>query len=176
MHSSNTSGRLAIRYRFRHGGPTADALFAGVAGFGLTIISDALIDQQAWLRLIGGLFLCCLGIRTLMAESEEKAAPARGNGLVGAYASTLLLTITNPMTILSFAAFFASSGLENAGGRIASAGLTVLGVFLGSSLWWLALSGGVYVFRERFGRQGMQWVNRISGAFIAGFGLIVLLS
>jgi threonine/homoserine/homoserine lactone efflux protein len=102
------------------GAATADALFGCVAGFGLTIISNILIDQQAWLRLTGGLFLCYLGIRTLLARPAKQVCFAGGSGLIGAYASTLFLTLTNPMTILSFAAFFAGTGLANTGGSFVS--------------------------------------------------------
>jgi len=158
------------------GAATADALFGCVAGFGLTIISNILIDQQTWLRLIGGLFLCYLGIKTLLARPAKQARLAGGSGLIGAYASTLFLTLTNPMTILSFAAFFAGTGLASTGGSFMSAGALVLGVFIGSTLWWLILSGSVGVFREKFDQQGLQWVNRISGAIITGFGLVALLS
>ena len=158
------------------GAATADALFGCVAGFGLTFISNILVDQQTWLRLIGGLFLCYLGIKTLRARPAKQAGVAEGTGLIGAYASTLFLTLTNPMTILSFAAFFAGLGLANTGGSFMSAGALVLGVFIGSSLWWITLSGGVGLFRERLDQQGLQWVNRISGAIITGFGLVALLS
>jgi len=92
------------------------------------------------------------------------------------YASTFFLTLTNPMTIISFAAIFAGLGLASASGNYANAALLVSGVFLGSASWWLILSGLVSAFRARFQARGMQWVNRISGLVIAGFGLIALLS
>jgi threonine/homoserine/homoserine lactone efflux protein len=92
------------------------------------------------------------------------------------YASTFLLTITNPITILSFAAIFAGLGLAGAGAGYASAGILVLGVFLGSAGWWLMLSGGVSLFREKFNARGMIWVNRISGVVIIGFGLYAIFS
>lgn len=57
---------------------------------------------------------------------------------------------------------------------LASAGALVLGVFIGSALWWLLLSGGVGLFRDRFDPRGMRWVNRISGVIITGFGLLAL--
>jgi threonine/homoserine/homoserine lactone efflux protein len=158
------------------GAATADAVFGCVAGFGLTFISDILIDQKIWLRLIGGLFLCYLGIRHLLARPAKQADLARGNCLIGAYASTLFLTLANPMTILSFAAFFVSLGLASTGERFMSAGDLVLGIFIGSSLWWLILSSGVGLFQENFDQQGLQWVNRISGAIITEFGLAALLS
>jgi threonine/homoserine/homoserine lactone efflux protein len=158
------------------GAATADAVFGCIAGFGLTFISNILIDQQILLRLIGGLFLCYLGIRFLWEVPSKQAALAGGNGLIAAYISTLFLTITNPMTILSFAAFFASMDLFSTQGGNMSAEALVLGVFIGSSLWWFVLCSVVGVFREKFNQQGLKWVNRISGAIIAGFGLYALLS
>ncbi|HTX78114.1 MAG TPA: LysE family transporter [Longilinea sp.] len=158
------------------GAATADALYGCVAGFGLAFISSFLVAQQFWLRLIGGMFLCYLGIKTLLAKPAEQAAVVKGNSLAGAYASTFFLTLTNPMTILSFAAIFAGLGLASTGRDYASAGVLVLGVFLGSALWWLMLSGGVGVFRGKFNLQGLQWINRISGVIIAGFGLFALIS
>jgi len=158
------------------GAATADAIYGCIAGFGLTFISNFLVSQQVWLRLIGGVFLCYLGLKTLLAKPVEQAALAKGNGLVGSYASTFFLTLTNPMTIISFAAIFAGLGLASTSEKYVSAGVLVLGVFIGSALWWLILSGGVGVFRDKFNPQGLQWVNRISGAIITGFGLFALLS
>jgi threonine/homoserine/homoserine lactone efflux protein len=160
------------------GAATADAAYGCIAGFGLTFISSLLVSQQVSLRLIGGAFLCYLGVRTFLAEPsrQEQAAQAGGNGLVGAYASTFFLTLTNPMTIISFAAIFAGLGLASAGGDYVSAAVLVLGVFVGSALWWLLLSGGVGLFRARLGPHTLRWVNRISGLIIAGFGLLALLS
>ncbi|HSD56590.1 MAG TPA: LysE family transporter [Methanotrichaceae archaeon] len=158
------------------GAATADAVYGCVAVLGLTFISSILIDQQIWLHLIGGLFLCYLGIKTFLAKPSKRAALTEGNGLVGAYASTFFLTLTNPMTILSFTAIFAGLGLASADGNFTSAGALVLGVFIGSSLWWLILSGSVGVFQERIDSQGLQWVNRISGAIITCFGLFALSS
>jgi threonine/homoserine/homoserine lactone efflux protein len=156
------------------GAATADAVYGSIAGFGLTLISGFLVDQQTWLRLIGGAFLCYLGIRTLLATPAEGAAPVKGNGLVGAYASTLFLTLTNPLTILSFAAIFAGLGLASTSGSYISAATLVLGVFVGSAAWWLLLSGGVSLLRSRFGARAMRWVNRISGGIITIFGVLAL--
>lgn len=156
------------------GAATADAIYGCIAGFGLTILSGFLVSQQMWLRLIGGLFLCYLGVRTLFARPAERPAPARGVGLGGVYASTLFLTLTNPMTILAFAAVFAGLGLAGAGGDYVAASLLIGGVFLGSASWWALLSGGVSLLRNRFGPSGLTWVNRISGAVIMAFGLAAL--
>lgn len=158
------------------GAATADGVYGCVAGFGLTFISSFLVSQQVWLRIIGGVFLCYLGLRILLTNPAKQAALDKRSGLVAAYASTFFLTITNPMTILSFAAIFAGLGLSSGSGNYASAGVLVLGVFIGSALWWLLLSSGVGLFREKVNQDNLQWVNRMSGGVITGFGLFALLS
>ena len=158
------------------GAATADAIYGCIAGFGLTAITHLLIDQQFWFRLVGGVFLVYLGVRTFRSQPAVKASSAGGKGLLGAYASTFVLTLTNPMTILSFAAIFAGLGVGNAAASYTSASILVLGVFIGSTLWWLLLSFGVGAFRTRFNTQRLRWVNRLSGAIIVAFGLVALIS
>ena len=158
------------------GAASADAIYGSIAGFGLAFISNFLVSQQVWLRLVGGVFLCFLGLKTLLARPAEQASSGKGKGLLAAYASTFFLTLTNPITIISFAAIFAGLGLAAARGNYASAGVLVLGVFLGSAAWWLLLSSGVGILRARFKPDLLRWVNRISGAIIIAFGIIALLS
>jgi threonine/homoserine/homoserine lactone efflux protein len=160
------------------GAATADAFYGTVAGFGLTAISAVLVEQHFWLEIVGGAFLCYLGVRTLLSKPAEEAAQAAGRrGLVGAYLSTLFLTLTNPMTILSFVAIFAGMGIASTGGDCRAALSLVVGVFLGSALWWLTLSGGVGFLRNVFGSPtGLRWINRVSGVVITGFGVYALLT
>ncbi|MFZ5918807.1 MAG: LysE family translocator [Chloroflexota bacterium] len=158
------------------GAASADAVYGSVAGFGLTAISGFLLQQQVWLRLIGGLFLCYLGIKAFLSRTPEEPTEAGGSSLLGAFVSTFVLTLTNPMTILSFAAIFAGLGLIEAQRGFGSAGVLVLGVFAGSALWWLTLAGSVGLFRRRFTPRWLRWVNRVSGVVIFGFGCLALLS
>jgi threonine/homoserine/homoserine lactone efflux protein len=158
------------------GAATADAIYGCIAGFGLRFISSVLIRQQDGLRFVGGGFLCYLGLKTFLARPLEQAVSVERSGLLGAYASTFFLTLTNPMTILSFAAVFAGLGVASAGGNYASAAVLVMGVFMGSALWWLTLSGVVSAFRAKFNPHALRWVNRVSGVIIIGFGLLALLS
>lgn len=154
------------------GAATADALYGSVAAFGLTFISGFLLDQKLWLGLLGGAFLCYLGARTFFSPPAQNAALAQGRGLAGAYGSTFFLTLTNPMTILAFVMMFAA--IMRGSADDGSAASVVLGVFSGSALWWLLLSGGVSLVRARFDFNAMRWVNRISGIIIIAFGLLVL--
>src|ERR1700691_443120 len=116
------------------GAATADAAYGGVAGFGLTVVSGFLVGHRVWLGFLGGLFLCYLGVRTFLSKPSEKAAEVRGGGLLSAYLSTFFLTLTNPMTILSFVAVFAGFGL-GASPDYLSASVLVAGAVAGSALW-----------------------------------------
>jgi threonine/homoserine/homoserine lactone efflux protein len=156
------------------GAATADALYGCVAGFGLTVISGFLVDQRFWIQLIGGIFLLTLGVKTLRSVPAERAAAASGTGLTASYASTLLLTLTNPMTILSFAGIFAALGVADTGGDLSAAALLVLGVFLGSAAWWLLLSGGVGLLREKLSGGVLGWTNRLSGVILLAFGIVAV--
>jgi threonine/homoserine/homoserine lactone efflux protein len=155
------------------GAATADAVYGCVAGFGLTAVSSFLVGQKVWLGFLGGLFLCYLGIRTFIAKPAEKPAEVGGSGLLSAYLSTFFLTVTNPMTILSFVAVFAGFGL-GASSDYLSATTLVAGVFIGSGLWWLLLSTGVALFRSRVNSSWMAAVNRASGVIMLAFGLYSL--
>jgi threonine/homoserine/homoserine lactone efflux protein len=158
------------------GAATADALYGCVAGFGMTLISSFLVNQQNWIRLVGGAFLCYLGVKTLLTKPAQEPAEVKKKGLLGSFISTFFLTVTNPVTILSFAAIFAGLGLASSDNNFSSAAILVMGVFCGSAAWWLLLSGVVGLFREKFGHKAMQWVNRISGMIILGFGFFALFS
>jgi threonine/homoserine/homoserine lactone efflux protein len=179
------------------GAATADAAYGAIAGFGLTAISGVLIGGQAWLRLVGGLFLVYLGIRTLLTRPAQAPVadrrdaegdrgrhtsragatdtPRARRNLAGAYGTTLVLTLTNPMTILSFAAIFAGLGIA-AARDYGSAALLVAGVFTGSALWWFILSGIAATLRTRMGAGSLRWVNGAAGAVILTFGALALLS
>jgi threonine/homoserine/homoserine lactone efflux protein len=155
------------------GAATADASYGAVAALGLSAVSNFLIGQSFWLRLVGGVFLLFLGLRAFLLSPPQNTAFSGMKNLWGIYVSTLLLTLTNPMTILSFAAFFAGFGF-GAGTPTSSAVLLVVGVFLGSSCWWLLLSSGAGLLRGRLGPRFLVWINRMSGFAIVGFAIYIL--
>lgn len=152
------------------GAATADAIYGAIGAAGLTVVSDLLARQRVWLGLLGGLFLCYLGVKTWRSRPADQAARNGAASLAGAFATTLLLTLTNPMTILSFAAMFAGFGLGRAGQSWPAAVQLVAGVFLGSAAWWLVLSVGSGRLGARLGAREMTWLNRLSGGVILGFG------
>jgi threonine/homoserine/homoserine lactone efflux protein len=176
-------GVLCIRRSLSHGqwagfmaglgAATADAAYGCVAGFGLTAVSGFLVGHRMALGMVGGAFLCYLGVRTFLAEPPGESAPEVGARPLAAYGSTFLLTLANPATILSFAAVFAAFGLGASAGYLPASSL-VLGVFLGSASWWLLLSGGVSMVRSRMSTGWMRAVNRLSGATLLAFGIYAM--
>jgi threonine/homoserine/homoserine lactone efflux protein len=158
------------------GAATADSTYAGIAAFGLSAVSHFLVSQQSLVRLTGGAFLLFLGIKTFLTVPRVQDPPIGSGGLLRAFGSTFLLTLSNPLTILSFAAVFAGVGVLSDVRDRAAAAWIVIGVFLGSALWWLILSGAVSVFRARINPGGMRWVNRGAGVLIAGFGALAVAS
>jgi threonine/homoserine/homoserine lactone efflux protein len=159
------------------GAATADAIYGFIAAFGLTFISAFLVGHQSSLRLIGGGLLLFLGVKAFLAKTVKKTdLPRSARHYAGMYTSTFFLTLTNPMTILSFAAVFAGFGLAGTRGSVLSAGVLILGVFLGSAIWWLFLVGLFSLYRKRFQAHQLVWVNRVSGTIIAASGILALLS
>lgn len=163
------------------GAATADAFYGAVAAFGLTIVSGFLIEQNLWLRIGGGLFLLYLGLKIMLAgfggnKTDEDLGGNKLN-VLGYYSSTFLLTISNPLTILSFSAIIVafvptSPSAEN----LPYATLMVIGIFIGSSLWWLLLSFVTHFARERLNIRSMIWINRVAGVTICIFGILALSS
>lgn len=155
---------------------TADGTYGAVAAFGLTAITDLLIDWRRGLGIVGGAFLLWLAWRTFRSVPSEAATddPGRRRGLPGAYLSTLGLTLTNPMTIVSFAALFVGLGVT--GGDLAGATLLTLGVFAGSAVWWVVLTAVVGALRSRLTTTGMRRINMASGLLIGAFAIAALAS
>ena len=151
----------------------ADATYAAIAAFGLTAITSVLVGGRVLLGLVGGAFLVVLAIRTMTSRPNEVAVVAERPGLAAAFGSIFGLTMTNPMTILSFAGLFAGLGLTGTGG--ADAALLVAGVFLGSATWWVVLTSVVAALRSRVTIPVLTWVNRVSGAAILIFGVVAIL-
>jgi threonine/homoserine/homoserine lactone efflux protein len=158
------------------GAATADAIYGFIAAFGLTFISNFLVKEQPWLRLVGGIFLCYMGARVYLSKSQQRATPEDGASYVSDYVSAFILTFTNPTTFLAFAAAFAGLGLVILIEHHIAALLLVAGVFVGSGLWWLILSGITATFLGKLLYTRPAWLNKVSGIIIIAFGLFVLLT
>lgn len=159
------------------GAASADAVYGAVAAFGLTFISSFLVEQKIWLQVIGIAFLIYLGVNIFISNPQEKnLEKSQSNNLFSNYLSIFFLTLTNPMTILSFTAVFAGLGLTEKAGDYGTASMLVLGFFLGSALLYLLLSVAVSFFRKKITANTLVLVNKISGLIIIGFAIVILTS
>lgn len=156
------------------GAATADALYGCIAAFGLTIISNFLIGHTVLLKALGGAFLFYIGIMTCIKNTGTLCASINSNGksLLKDYSTTFMLTLSNPLTILSFAAIIAGAGAAEKT-TATQALLTVFGVFCGSALWWIALSFLTGFLKKRI---NTLFINYTSGMIICIFAVWTLLS
>ena len=156
---------FAIGFASGLGAATADATYAAIASFSVSALASVLLDHRLWLQVAGGAFLLYLGIRALMAQPvvRDSTGLTTTRDLASAYASTLTLTISNPMTILSFAAIFAGI----AAGSFALVG----GVFAGSAAWWLVLATTASRVRGNLASKHLRLINIASGVLIVAFAL-----
>jgi putative LysE/RhtB family amino acid efflux pump len=151
----------------------ADALYAALAAFGFAAFSAALSLIDAPMRVLGGLFMLWLGVKGLRARPADRAASVGRRDLLGTIAATFALTTVSPATIIAFAAMFAGLGLAETSGW-ASALVVTLGVFLGSMLWWVVLSGGVAFAGRRLPPGFARTVSLLSGVTLILFGIYAL--
>jgi threonine/homoserine/homoserine lactone efflux protein len=152
---------------------TADASYGGIAAFGLTALTDLLVGGGRLLGFVGGLFLIWLAWRTTTTRPGSAATTSeRRGGRIGAYLSVLGLTLTNPLTILSFAALFTGLGISNR--TPLEAALTTLGVFAGSATWWVILTSLVGALRSRITAGLLRGINVVSGMVIGLFGIVAI--
>lgn len=158
------------------GGAVADTIFGAVAAFGLTFIADFLVRHENWMRLGGGVLLLALGLYGCVKHVTMAAAPPSVRGAAGDSVSAFILTITNPMTILTFSPVFLAVGAVVAQDDRPAAWTLILGVFAGSCLWWLILCALAEVFRRKINSARIQIIHRVSAGLILFFGIMVLLS
>ncbi|WP_158743773.1 LysE family translocator [Acidisphaera sp. L21] len=148
-----------------------DGLYACVAVLGLAGLSRFMLAHEQPLHFAAGLFLLYLGVRTVFARPSDTAADAPVVGAGRAFASAVLLTLTNPPTIIMFAAIFASMAPPE-GFAAGSAAATVGGVLAGSMVWWCGVVAGVSAVRHAIGPRARRWIDRVAGAVLAVFGAV----
>jgi len=154
---------------------TADALYGFLAGFGLYFVQNLLKDYQPWIRPLACVIICALGVKIFFARPICRTQPCNGVGLLSAYSSSLLLTLTNPFTIIAFATAILTQNLTEVSGSLFHTGLLVAGIFCGSALWWVVISSGIGLFHGRFAEHELRLINRIAGAIVMLFGMVILL-
>jgi threonine/homoserine/homoserine lactone efflux protein len=155
------------------GAAVADALYGTLAAFGVTVISSFLMDHRMLFQRVGGAILCVLGARLLFVKPPRPEADA-DRGLFRDFLSTLVLTLTNPMTFIAFAAIFATLGVGAVRGHSMLTAELVAGVLVGSSIWFSVLVLLANLLRGRFRYSTLVGINRGTGVFVIGVGVLYL--
>jgi len=156
------------------GAALADAFYGSIAGFSITLVIQFLIREQFWIRLVGGILLLLIGVIYYFKPPRKLSEHKNEESGHSDFVSTLLLTLTNPTTVLSFMAVLAGLGMSHARASWLTL-MLVMGMFFGSLLWWVLLVNTVNRFRDRFDDRAMLWMNRIAGVAIGGFGILSFL-
>jgi threonine/homoserine/homoserine lactone efflux protein len=162
------------------GAALGDGIFAAIMGFGLTWIAQLIEGYATIIELIGGALMVWMGFKTFtsppLPRCHDDKPDSEGTNLIRAMVSTFALTITNPVTLLSFGVMFAGlGGLAGGAGSFNDAGFVVAGVVGGSAGWWLALTTVIGLFHAKIDEKAMRMINRICGVLVMGCGLAVLI-
>lgn len=153
------------------GAAAADALYGAVAAFSITFVIDFLRQEEFYIRIVGGILLVGIGITYFRKPAQPMTRSGPDESAHSDFVSTLLLTLTNPTTVLSYLAVLTAMGMsEHRPGWLSL--LLVAGIFLGSMLWWTILVVLVNHLRDRFNERAIAAMNRVAGLAIGIFGII----
>lgn len=179
-------GMLCIQHSLRRGlaggliaglgAALADALYGGMAGFGVSLLSHVMTSYQIWLQMFGALLLSILGIKIFKSQPTELETSKAAFSPSRIFFSTFALTLTNPLTLLCFAAVYASFGITPSDEDILPGIMLSLGVLLGAALWWMLLSITVAFIGKKYQIASIPLFNRISGGVLTGCGCLASLS
>jgi len=165
------------------GAALGDGVFAMVASFGLSAVSELVMHYESWFKVPGGLLLVALGAHTFYHEPIELNGKDKTTAFAGAQdlphtvASTFILTVTNPATLVAFTAIIAGGANDLGYQHTApAAGLFVLSVISGSALWWFLLTLLIGMLHGQISSAWLDRINKISGALIGLSGLGLLLT
>ncbi len=164
-------GRL-IGFLCGLGAVQADAVYAIMSAIGLTAVSHYLLTYQSLITLMGGFFILFLGTKTFSRHIAMPVTQSNKNGFINAWLSTFALTMTNPVTILSYTAIFAGLGIGE--DDFLTAVIFVVGVILGALCIVVLLVSFLHYFRSKLSPQAFTMINKIAGITLIGFGVAAI--
>lgn len=159
------------------GAGLADVCYASIAALGLASIADFLIAHEFWLKLIGATALIWVGVRIYKScPIRERELNGEEHSYTQAFFSAYFLTMTNPITILAFVAVFTAMGVDQLDDNWQQPLTLILGVAAGACGWWLSLSTGVMLMRNRISENILVKINHVSGTVLILFAFGILIS
>jgi threonine/homoserine/homoserine lactone efflux protein len=160
------------------GAASADIIYAIIVGFSITFISDFLTTYQEYFRIIGGMFLIYIGFKIFSSNpgKQIRKLKLKGNNYYKDFITSFFLTISNPLTIIAFGAFFTAFGMVHNAGKPFPIVVMILSVFSGSLMWWLGLISIITIFKSRIRLRNLLWINRITGSLIVIFAFYLIFS
>ncbi len=155
------------------GAAAVDTFYGGIAGFSISLVIQFLLREESRIRFIGGILLIGIGVVYYFKRPGTLRAGKSNSASHSDFVTAVLLTATNPTTILSFLAVLTMLGLGSQR-PLWQTSLLVGGIFLGSMTWWLILSGGTNMLRDKVTDKTLLWLNRAGGLAIGIFGVVNL--
>ena len=158
------------------GAAAGDTVFGAIAAFGLGFLADDLMAHNEIFRLVGGAILCLLGVRGMFSRRLPDPAADDRRSYFGDGASAFFVTLTNPITLVSFAAVLAALNIHGVTDHVRWSISLTSGVFTGAVAWWILLTTVTRGLRSRMTDKRLLWVTRATGALIILFGVLLLFS
>ncbi|MEA2042958.1 MAG: LysE family translocator [Bacteroidota bacterium] len=160
------------------GAATADIVYAVIAGFGISLVKDFLLENQMPIRLVGSVFLAYMGYRIFISNPAKEVRKLRneGNNFFKDFASSFLVTLSNPITIIAFGAIFAGFDMVGQEATHFHIFLLIVFVFAGALSWWVGLILVVSTFKHKIRLRNILWINRITGILIIIFAVFIAVS
>lgn len=177
-------GTMTVQRTFRYGlkeglvtglgSSMADCFYASVGAFGLTLISDFLLQYQTLINLVGGSLIMALGIRLFFRKDSVTQTQKQGSNRAGMFLSSFVIGITNPAAILTFLFAFSYFGIAGTTTWLEGTSL-VVGVFIGTYIWWTSLSVVVSIIKKKTSNFNFLYMNRVFGIILSMFGVAVFI-
>jgi threonine/homoserine/homoserine lactone efflux protein len=171
------SGRHILGLLTGLGAGLADTVYGAIAGFSLAGIAGFIEEYNFYLRLFGGILVAWIGVSIFRAPLRSNDDESKeSETLLHGFTSAFFLTLSNPITLIVFAAAFAAMGIQPLEDSLLQASALVLGVFIGASGWWLTLVTSVTLMHHKISDTQLLWINRSSAVMLVGFALYILLT
>lgn len=156
------------------GAATAHTTYGFVGLSGLVAVKTLLSQHIGVLEITGGLFLCYFGISSIQKDlSEIKVGSIRDLGRIKTYIASTLFALANPKSIIVAGILITESGVFELIDDEQSISLMIalLGIFIGSTLWWLILVTSLNFLKKVLSQGYVVILNRAAGAIVILFGL-----